>query len=82
MTNATAGFTCDTLLRKRIEKLRRKEKDVRVHNRLSAVLWLGQVGVSWLNVSTALARVFRSQSTGLARDYIEAREAGGDKVRR
>ena len=42
MTNATAGFTCDTLLSKRIEKLRRKEKDVRVHNRLSAVLWLGQ----------------------------------------
>jgi hypothetical protein len=28
MTNAPADFTCDTLLRKRIEKLRRKEKDV------------------------------------------------------
>jgi transposase len=42
MTIATAGFTCDTLLRKKIEKLRRKEKDVRVHNRLSALLWLGQ----------------------------------------
>ena len=42
MTNATAGFTWDTLLRKKIEKLRRKEKDVRVHNRLSALLWLGQ----------------------------------------
>jgi hypothetical protein len=38
MTNATAGFTCDTLLRQRIEKLRRKEKDVRLHNRLSALL--------------------------------------------
>jgi transposase len=32
----------DTLLRKKIEKLRRKEKDVRVHNRLSALLWLDQ----------------------------------------
>jgi transposase len=42
MTHATASFTCDTLLRKKIEKLRRKEKDVRVHNRLSALLWLGQ----------------------------------------
>jgi len=42
MANATAGFSLDTLLRKKIEKLRRKEKDVRVHNRLSALLWLGQ----------------------------------------
>lgn len=42
MTHATASFTCDTLLRKKIEKLRRKEKDVRVHNRLSALQWLGQ----------------------------------------
>ena len=42
MSNANAGFTWDTLLRKRIEKLRHKEKDVRIHNRLSAVLWLGQ----------------------------------------
>jgi transposase len=42
MTNASAGFTWDTLLRKKIEKRRRKEKDVRVHNRLSALLWLGQ----------------------------------------
>jgi transposase len=42
MTNTTAGFTLDTLLRKKIEKRRRKEKDVRIHNRLSALLWLGQ----------------------------------------
>jgi transposase len=42
MTHATVGFTLDTLLRKKFEKLRRKEKDVRLHNRLSAVLWLGQ----------------------------------------
>jgi hypothetical protein len=37
MNDANAGFTWDTLLRKKIEKLRRKEKDVRVHNRLSAL---------------------------------------------
>ena len=42
MTNVTAGFAWDTLLRKKVEKLRRQEKDVRVHNRLSALLWLGQ----------------------------------------
>jgi transposase len=42
MTQATVGFTMDTLLRKKFEKLRRKEKDVRRHNRLSALLWLGQ----------------------------------------
>jgi len=29
-------------VRKRIEKQRHKEKDVRVHNRLSALPWLGQ----------------------------------------
>ena len=42
MTHAIVGFTLDTLLRKKFETLRRKEKDVRLHNRLSAVLWLGQ----------------------------------------
>lgn len=42
MAHATVGFTLDTRVRKKIEKLRRKEKDVRIHNRLSAVLWLGQ----------------------------------------
>lgn len=42
MGNTTVGFTLDTLLRKKIEKLRRKEKDVRIHNRLSALLWLAQ----------------------------------------
>ena len=42
MTHAAGGFALDTLLRKKLEKLRRKEKDVRLHNRLSALLWLGQ----------------------------------------
>ena len=42
MTHATSGFTLDTLLRKKIEKLRRKQKDARLHTRLSALLWLGQ----------------------------------------
>ena len=42
MAQATAGFALDTLLRKKIEKLRRKEKDARIHQRLSALLWLDQ----------------------------------------
>jgi transposase len=42
MASATTGFTLDILVRKKIDKRRRKEKDARVHNRLSALLWLGQ----------------------------------------
>jgi transposase len=30
----------ETLMRKKIEKFRRKEKDARIHRRLSALLWL------------------------------------------
>ena len=49
MAHTAAVFTLGTLVRKRIEKLRRKEKDVRVHNRRSALLWLGQdrAGRGW-----------------------------------
>jgi transposase len=42
MGQTTAAFALDTLLRKKIEKLRRKERDVRLHQRLSALLWLNQ----------------------------------------
>jgi hypothetical protein len=40
MGQSTAGFSHDTLLRKRIEKRRRQAKDARIHLRLSALLWL------------------------------------------
>jgi transposase len=40
MEQTTSGFSLDTLLRKKIEKLRHKEKDARLHKRLSALLWL------------------------------------------
>jgi DNA-binding NarL/FixJ family response regulator len=40
MVQATRAFNLDTLFRKKIEKLRKKAKDVRIHNRLSALLWL------------------------------------------
>jgi DNA-binding NarL/FixJ family response regulator len=36
------GLTLDTLTLKKIEKYRRKQKDARLHNRLSALLWLSQ----------------------------------------
>ena len=40
MEQTTGGFPLDTLVRKKIEKLRRHEKDARLHKRLSALLWL------------------------------------------
>ena len=42
MTQIPVNFTLDTLTRKKIEKWRRKQKDARLHNRLSALLWLSQ----------------------------------------
>jgi transposase len=40
MALPTNEFALPTLLRKKIEKVRRKEKDARIHKRLSALLWL------------------------------------------
>jgi transposase len=40
MEQSTGGLSLDTLLRKKIEKRRREAKDVRIHKRLSALLWL------------------------------------------
>jgi transposase len=42
MAHTAAAFALGALVRKRIEKLPHEETDVRVHNRLSALLWLGQ----------------------------------------
>ena len=42
MEQSPTEFSLDTLLRKKIEKLRNKEKDVRIHKRLSALLWLNK----------------------------------------
>jgi transposase len=42
MEQSTAGISLDTLSRKRVEKRRREAKDVRVHQRLSALLWLNE----------------------------------------
>ncbi len=42
MGQTPGPFSLPTLLRKKIEKLRRKEKDARIHRRLSALLGLDQ----------------------------------------
>ena len=40
MEQSTSQLSLETLERKKIEKFRRKEKDARIHKRLSALLWL------------------------------------------
>jgi transposase len=42
MEQATGQFSLPTLTRKKVEKLRRNERDARIHKRLSALLWLNQ----------------------------------------
>ena len=42
MEQTTGQFSLATLLRKKVEKLRRNEKDARIHKRLSALLWLNK----------------------------------------
>ena len=42
MEPSTGGFSLDALLRKKIEKRRRAQKDARIHQRLSALLWLNK----------------------------------------
>jgi transposase len=40
MGQSSEGFRLQTLERKKVEKFRRRERDVRIHRRLSALLWL------------------------------------------
>jgi putative transposase len=71
MEPATARFTLDTLRRKKIEKLRRKEKDVRIHNRLSALLALNQ-GRTREDVAQFLGVTCRT-----VRNWVELYQRGG-----
>lgn len=71
MAPATGGFTLATLLRKKIAKLRRKEKDVRIHNRLSALLWLDQ-GRSLDDIAQLLGVCPRT-----VRNWLELYHRGG-----
>jgi transposase len=40
MEETTRELQLETLVRKKIEKLRKRERDARIHRRLSALLWL------------------------------------------
>jgi transposase len=40
MAQTTGPFSLPTLVRKKVEKNRRNQKDARIHKRLSALLWL------------------------------------------
>ncbi len=71
MTQRTAEFTLETLVRKKIEKLRRKQKDARIHNRLAALLWLDQ-GHSLEQVATLLA-----VSPRTVRNWLDLYHRGG-----
>jgi transposase len=42
MEQTTGSFSLPTLVRKKVEKLRRNEREARIHKRLSALLWLNK----------------------------------------
>jgi transposase len=74
MEQDTGGFALATLLRKKIEKLRRKEKDARIHKRLSALLWLNK-GYSHQDVADLLDVCPRTVRNWVALFQAEGLEA-------
>lgn len=71
MEQTTRQFTLPTLVRKKVEKLRRKEKDARIHKRLSALLWLNK-GYSSEEVADLLDVCPRS-----VKNWVGLFQAGG-----
>jgi transposase len=71
MAQATASFILPTLIRKKVEKRRRNEKDARIHKRLSALLWLNK-GYSADEVADLLAVCPRT-----VRNWVALFQAGG-----
>lgn len=71
MEQTSSVFSLATLERKRIEKFRRKEKDARIHQRLSALLWLA-VGYSFEEVADLLGVCART-----VRNWLALYQAGG-----
>ena len=55
MEETTRELQLETLVRKKIEKLRKKEKDARIYSRYLALLWLDD-GCSVEEVATRLDR--------------------------
>ena len=74
MGGATNGFKMDTLERKKVEKFRRKERDARIHRRLSALLWLN-AGRSVLDVADLLDVCPRTIENWVARYQSEGLDA-------
>jgi len=71
MEQATGQFSLPTLVRKKIEKLRRNERDVRIHNRLSALLWLAE-GYSVQEVASLLGVCPRT-----VKNWLDLYQGGG-----
>lgn len=77
MAQATGAFSMTTLERKRVEKFRRKERDARLRDRLSALLWLAD-GYSSAEVATLLGISVRTVT-----NWLGLYSAGGiDLLRR
>jgi len=66
MGQTSSQLSLDTLERKRIEKFRRKDKDARIHKRLSALRWLAD-GYSVEEVARLLNVCPRTVTNWLAR---------------
>jgi transposase len=71
MADVVTGFPLATLGRKKVEKRRRQEKDVRVHNRLSALLWVDQ-GLALAQVAQLLGVCPRT-----VHNWLELYQRGG-----
>ena len=71
MEQATGQFSLPTLVRKKIEKLRRNERDVRIHDRLSALLWLAE-GYSAQEVASLLGVCPRT-----VKNWLDLYQGGG-----
>jgi transposase len=65
MEQTTGQFSLPTLVRKKVEKLRRNERDARIHKRLSALLWLNK-GYSPDEVADLLDVCLRTVTNWLA----------------
>ena len=65
MEQTPSGYALPTLVRKKIEKRRGKEKDARIHNRLSALLWLAD-GYTTEEVASLLGVCARTVKNWLA----------------
>jgi transposase len=74
MGQSSEGLRLETLERKKIEKFRRRERDARIHRRLSALLWLDK-GYSAQQVAELLDVCPRTVRDWLALFQTEGLEA-------